>query len=221
MISEPVVRSTLTMHLSCVKICTISKQTVLSLEPRHLVVPSGASKSIFELVVHLAQTVNLSCTNTNCLQRERSEIPHDPCHLGVPSGASQMIYVPMVRLTQTIHLSCVKISTMFERNEMSFHLSLVTLWYHQVRPKWFSEPMLCLAQTTHLPCTDTNTVSIRKEARFHMTHHLGVPSSESKMIFEPMVRSTQTVHLSCIKITTISKWTKLALPKQFLSQWYV
>jgi hypothetical protein len=39
----------------------------------------------------------------------------------------------------------------------------------------------------------------------HDPCHLGVPSGVSKMISEPMVRSAQTVHWSCIKISTISK----------------
>ena len=61
-------------------------------------------------MVRLAQTKHLSCTDTNSLQIDRNEIPHDPRHLGVPSGASKMIYEPMVCLAQTMHLSYVKIS---------------------------------------------------------------------------------------------------------------
>ena len=37
----------------------------LSVEPRHLGVPSGASKMIYDPMVRLAQTVHLSCTDTN------------------------------------------------------------------------------------------------------------------------------------------------------------
>jgi hypothetical protein len=68
-----------------------------------------------------------------------------------------------------MHQSCVKICTIFKWTETSFHLSLVTLEYHWVRPKWF-EPMVCLAQTAHLSCSDTNTVSKRTGTRFHMSH---------------------------------------------------
>jgi hypothetical protein len=35
-----------------------------------------------------------------------------------------------------VHLYCVKISTIFKQMKMSFHLSLITLEYHSVRPKW-------------------------------------------------------------------------------------
>jgi hypothetical protein len=43
----------------------ISKRSELSLEPCHLGVPLGASKTIFEPMVRLVQTVHLSCTDTN------------------------------------------------------------------------------------------------------------------------------------------------------------
>jgi hypothetical protein len=47
MISEPIARLAQTMHLSCIEINTISKQTKMS--------PSGAAKKISMLVVYLAQ----------------------------------------------------------------------------------------------------------------------------------------------------------------------
>jgi hypothetical protein len=43
------------------------------LEPRHLGVPSGASKMISEPMVRLAQIRHLSCTNTNTVSK-RTEI---------------------------------------------------------------------------------------------------------------------------------------------------
>ena len=110
-------------------------------DPGHLLVPSGASKRIFEPMVCLAPTVHLSCTDSNSLQTDRNKIPYDPRHLGVPSGASKTISEPMVCSAQTMHLSCVK-----------------------------TDPMGCLAQIVHLSCSDTNTVSKRTETRFHRTH---------------------------------------------------
>ena len=73
MMSEPIVHLTQTVHLSCIKINTISKQTEneLPLEPRHLVVPSGASKTISDSILRLAQTVHLSCTDTNNISKEK------------------------------------------------------------------------------------------------------------------------------------------------------
>ena len=90
MIFEPMVHSTQTMQLSCVKISTISKWVELSLEPHHLGVPSGASKVISKPMVHFgAKCAPILHRHLHSLQVERSEIPHDPCHLGVPLGASK------------------------------------------------------------------------------------------------------------------------------------
>ena len=129
----------------------------LPLEPRHLGVPSSASNMISQPVVCLVPTKHLSCTDTNSLQTDQNEIPHDPRHLGVPFGASKMIYEPMVCSAQTMHLSCVKISNISKQIEMSFHLSLITLEYHRVRPKRF----LILWHVWRKPCTyldeDINT----------------------------------------------------------------
>ena len=47
----------------------------------------GALKTMSKPMERLAQTVHLSCTNTN----GPNEIPHDPRHLGVPSDASKTI----------------------------------------------------------------------------------------------------------------------------------
>ena len=82
MISEPMVCSTQTVHLSCVKINTISKQTEneLPLEPRHLVVPSGASKMISKPMVRLAQTMHLSCTDLT-LSPNRKEARFHMSHI--------------------------------------------------------------------------------------------------------------------------------------------
>jgi len=43
----------------------------LPIEPRHLGVPSDASKTISEPMVRLAQTVHLSCTDTNTVSKEK------------------------------------------------------------------------------------------------------------------------------------------------------
>jgi hypothetical protein len=59
------------MHLSCIKTNTISKKDRKEIlhDPRHLGVPSGVSKMIFEPVVCLVQTVDLSCTETNTISK--------------------------------------------------------------------------------------------------------------------------------------------------------
>ena len=101
MISEPMLRSTQIVHLSCVKISTISKRTETSFQ--------------FSLV-------------TQWYHRMRQEVRFHMTHvtLELHRGRPKEMSEPMVRSTQTMHLSCVKISTIFERTEMSFHLSLIT-----------------------------------------------------------------------------------------------
>ena len=54
-------------------------QNELSLEPHHLGVTSGASKTISEPMERLAQTVHLSCTDTNTVSKDkevRSSMTH-------------------------------------------------------------------------------------------------------------------------------------------------
>jgi hypothetical protein len=73
MIFEPMVRSTQTVDLSCIKINTDlqTDQNELSLEPRHVEVPLVVSKMIFEPMVCFAQTVHLSCTDTNTVYKQK------------------------------------------------------------------------------------------------------------------------------------------------------
>jgi hypothetical protein len=42
----------------------------IPIEPRHLGIPSGASKMISEAMVYLVQTVHLSCTETNTAYKQ-------------------------------------------------------------------------------------------------------------------------------------------------------
>jgi hypothetical protein len=79
---------------------------LLPIEPPHVGVPSGAFKMISEPMVHLVQTVHLSCTDTNTVMKtDRNDIPHDPHHLGVQFGTPKIISKPMVLSAQTVHLS--------------------------------------------------------------------------------------------------------------------
>jgi hypothetical protein len=84
----------------------------LLVEPRHIGVPWGASKTISEPQVLLVQIVLLSC-----IQTDRNEIPYDPRNVGVPYSASKMISEPIVCTAQSMHLSCVKITTMSKQTK--------------------------------------------------------------------------------------------------------
>ena len=55
-------------------------QNDLPLEPRYLVVPSSASKMIYEPMVRPAQTMHLSCTDTNPASK-RKEVRFHMTHI--------------------------------------------------------------------------------------------------------------------------------------------
>jgi hypothetical protein len=146
MIFEPMVCSAQTAHL--VKICSISKRTKISF---HLSLVTYEFCQVRFLGLwyvwckpstYIAPTLTLS-------QDEPKRHSTWPTHLGVPLGAFKTISEPMVRLAQTAHLSCIKISTISKWTQTSFHLSLVTLEYRQVHPKWF----LSLRYIRRKPCT--------------------------------------------------------------------
>jgi hypothetical protein len=65
------VRSAQTVHVSWIKISTIpnTDRNELAFEPCHLGVPSGVSITISKAMVHLAQTMHLSCTETNTISK--------------------------------------------------------------------------------------------------------------------------------------------------------
>jgi hypothetical protein len=145
------VHSAQTVHLTCVKTSTFSKQTEWA--------STGASSTrstigcvqndLWAYVTFGANCAPILHRHQHYLQTDRSEIPQDPRHLEVPSGASKMISEPVVRSAQTVHLSCVKISTISKWTKTRIHLSLVTNEYHRVRPKWF----LSLWYVWHKSCT--------------------------------------------------------------------
>ena len=125
-------------------------------------------------------------------------------------------------------------STISKQTEPSFHLSLFTLEYQQVHPKWFLR-LWCIRckLCTYLAPKLTLSPNRRSQISYD-TCHLGVPSGASKLILEHMVCFTQTLHLSCIKISNISELTKSCFhlspltqeyhrvrPKWFLSLWCI
>jgi hypothetical protein len=71
-IYKPMIRSAQTVHLSCIKISTISKWTEtsfhLSLSARSTI---GCVQKDFWADGTLAQTVHLSCTNTNIVSKQK------------------------------------------------------------------------------------------------------------------------------------------------------
>ena len=126
------VRLAQTVHLSYINTNTISNRpNEIPRDPRHLAVPSGASKMISEPVVRLVQTCTYLALTLTPSPNRPDKIAHDPRDLGVPSGASKTISEPVVRSAQTVHRSCIKISTISKWTKTSFQLSFITEEYHQ------------------------------------------------------------------------------------------
>jgi hypothetical protein len=115
---------------------------------RHLGVPSEASKTICEPMVHSTQTVQISCLKISTISKhKKNEHPLEPRHLGVPSGASKTISERC--LSQTVHLPCTNTTTVSKWIETRFHITNVTLEIHQLHPKRF----LSLWYVRRKPCT--------------------------------------------------------------------
>ena len=133
-------------------------------------VPLTASKMIYKPMVRLAQTMHLSCTDTNNVPKQKEARFHITHVTRSSFGCVQNDFraygtfdanrAPTLRQDLQYVLK--------DRNELPLepgHLLVATS-----ASKMISDPMVRLARTMHLSCTDTNTDSKRKEARFHMTH---------------------------------------------------
>jgi hypothetical protein len=153
------------------KPCTyLASRLVVSPNRTKRASPLRASKMISEPMVHLVQTVHLSCTDTNTVSKmDGNKIPQDPCHLGVPSGAPEPISDSMVRIAQT----CTYLRQDYhclQQGQNELPLERRPLGVSSGASKMISEPMVRLAQTVHLSCTDTNTISKWTGTGLHMTH---------------------------------------------------
>jgi hypothetical protein len=183
-------------------------------------------------MVHWAQTVLLSCTDTYTVSKQKKEIPHDWHHLGVPLGASEMISEPMVCSMQTVHLSCIKISTISKWTELSLeprHLRVPS-----GASKTISRPMVRSTQTVHLSYVKISTISKLAEHSLG-PHHLGVPSVCPKQFLSRLyiwrrlctyLAPTLTLSLNGKKgdstwPTSPRSFVHRVRPKQFLSLSYV
>ena len=145
-------------------------QKKLPLEHSYLGVPSVSSKMIPEPMVCFAQTVHLSCTDTNTTSKW-TETRFDMTHITQKFiGCIQNDF--RAYRTFSANLSPILCQDQhylqIDRNELPLephHLGVPSR-----ASKTISDPMVCLAQTMHLSCTDNNTVSKRTETRFDMTH---------------------------------------------------
>jgi hypothetical protein len=60
-------------------------------------------------MVHLVQTMYLSCAEIKTFQTDRNGLPLDLRHLGVAPRVPIAISEPMIHSAQTVHLSCIEV----------------------------------------------------------------------------------------------------------------
>jgi hypothetical protein len=109
---------------------------MLPLEPYHLVVRSSASKTISERMVHIAQTMHRSYTDT-CTVSKRKEVRFHMTHVTLEFRKVRPKW--FLILWYVWHKLCTYLTSKLalSPNRPRFHLSLITKEYHRVRPKWF------------------------------------------------------------------------------------
>jgi hypothetical protein len=125
MISEPMVRSSQTVHLYCIDSNTISKRTEIRFHMTH------SPRSSNECVQHHfwadgtfdTTRAPFLCWDYHYLQTDSNKLPLEPCHLGVSSVASKMISEPMVCSAKIVHLYRTDTNTISKRTETRFHLT--------------------------------------------------------------------------------------------------
>jgi hypothetical protein len=88
-------------------------QNKLTLEPRHLGVPSISAKRIPEPMVHLVQSVHLSCTDTNTIFK-RTETRFDMIHV-----TKELHRVCPKRFTSQLYVQCKPCTYLALRLELS------------------------------------------------------------------------------------------------------
>jgi hypothetical protein len=160
-------------------------------------------------MVRLAETILLSCTNTDTISewtKTRFHMTHVTYefHRVRPKWFLNLWYVRRkmcTYLASRLALSSNKpkrASTWASSPRSTIECVQTEFWAYGM---FGANRTPILHRHLHYLKTDQNKIP-------HNPCHLGVPSGWSKMIFEPLVCSVQPVHLSCVKISTISKRIK-------------
>jgi hypothetical protein len=111
---------------------------------------------ISEPMVCLSQTMHLSCTDTNSVSKWKK---WDSTRTTTPRSSIRCVQNNVwdygtfdANRAPVLH----EVNSISERTEMSFHLSLVTYWYHRVSPEWFLSLWYVLCKPwTYLAPTQT------------------------------------------------------------------
>jgi hypothetical protein len=181
-------------------------QNKLLVAPRHQGVPLGVSTMISKPMARLAQTVHLSCIDTNIVSKWTETRFHRT------QGTEEFHRVRLKHFSSPWY---------FHRKPCTYVASRLALSpngpkWDSIRPTAPRSTIVCirndfrahgtfsanhapiLHQDEHYVQTDWNELPIEP-------CHLGVPSGVSKAISEPMVYLAQSMPLSCTDTNTISK----------------
>jgi hypothetical protein len=153
------------------------------LDPRHLGMPSGETKLIYEPLVHSAQTLHLSCVKISTISNELNQastwVSSPRSTIGCVQnnfwayGMFSTNRAPIF-MTPTLSLNGPKWDSTLTHVTLEFHrvcpIWFLSLWYVRRKPHTFFASRLALYQM--------NWIKHPLEL-----HHLGVLSGASKIIF--------------------------------------
>jgi hypothetical protein len=128
-------------------------------DPRHLRVPSGASKTTSEAMVHSTQTLHLSCVkisnNLNSLNRASTWALSPRSTIGCIQNDFWACGTFSTNRAPILHQDLQYLQTNWIKDPLEPHTQGVP----SGASKTISEPMVHSAQTLHLSCVKISTIS--------------------------------------------------------------
>jgi hypothetical protein len=139
MISEPMVCSVQTLHLSCADINTIPTQTEMSFHITHGTKEFHRVRSQrFLSLLHIRRKLCTYLASRLTLSPNRPKWASTrPTWHRSTIGCVQNGFKPMVHLVQIVHLSYVEINTISKQSPNELALDPRHVGVHRVHPKWF------------------------------------------------------------------------------------
>jgi hypothetical protein len=156
-------------------------------------------------MVHLAQTVHLSCTNTNNISKQTKTRFHkthvtEQFHRVRPKQFLSIWYFRhklCTNLVSRLALSSNRMKRSFSR------ASSPRSTFGCVQNNFWACGTVGINRVA--PTLTPSPNGLKRDSRWPTSPRSS--SVLSKTTYKPMARSAQTEQLSCVKITTISKWT--------------
>jgi hypothetical protein len=167
MISMPLVLSAQTMHLSCVEINTISKQTKTRFHLTHITLEyHRVCPKWFPCVLYVRHK---SCTEINTIFKQTKMRFH---LIHVTYEYHRVCLKWFTSLWYVHRKSCTNLapSLTLSPNGSKWALLDPHTWVYKGAPEMVSTPMVHLAQIVRLSCAEINTISKWTKTSFYLTH---------------------------------------------------